>query len=263
VCARCWRAIRSRLHGRRAGRDRRARPLAARRRAVGGRVAARRPLLLRGEPRAAARRPRRPARLRRPRPPPRPRLLVDRRAGGAGPAAVGRPGRALGPGPRGAWRPAADGARRAARGGARPRRAGRAPRRARPLPARRDRDVHRGGGHRPARRRRWLRVPLPGRRAGGGRAGVRPVRGRRGGVQGRDRGPVAAGRADPGRLGAPRRARAAGWARPARRRWCAGWRRWGGCRACTSTRSTTPPAPPTPGSASTRPRASPPSCSDG
>ena len=75
--------------------------------------------------------------------------------------------------------------------------------RARPLPAGGDRDVHRGGRASTRGGRRRGRLPGPGRGAGPGRPRLRPLRGRRGGLQGRDRGADRAGRADPGRLGAP------------------------------------------------------------
>ena len=81
-----------------------------------------------------------------------PQLLVDRRARRAGAADVGHAGRALGAVPRGARRPAADGAGGPARGGARPVGAPGAPGRAGALPPGGHRDVHRGGRHRPAAR---------------------------------------------------------------------------------------------------------------
>ena len=201
------------LHGRRTGRAGRPRSLAPRRRDVGLRVTPRRAVLLRSEPGAAARHQAGPAQLRRPRPAERPGLLVDRGSRRARPAPVAGPVRALVAAPGGPGGPAADGAGGAAVDHSGPARPARAHRGARPLPARGRGDVHRGGRGRSPAGRRGSRVPGAGRRAGAGGPGLRPVRGRRGGLQGRDRGAEPSGRADPGRLGAPGRAAATAWAR--------------------------------------------------
>ena len=134
-------------------------------------------------------------------------LLVDRRPGAVGAAAVGA-ARRTGARPRGARRTS-----RCWSSTGRPR--SRPDPRVRPVrPDELDRylpgghrDVHRGGRRQPARRRRRRRLPRAGRRARRGRARVRPLRGRRGGVQGRDRALSPRGRA---------RSRASG-SRPAHR----------------------------------------------
>ena len=68
----------------------------------------------------------------------------------------------------------------------------------------------------PRARRRRGRLPGAGRRAGPRRPRVRPLRRRPGRLQGRDRGAEPAGRADPGRVGAPRLPRARAGHRRAR-----------------------------------------------
>ena len=232
-----------RLHGRSPGRGRRAGSVAARRRAVVGGLAPGRAVLLRGQPRAAARRPGRAAQF----------ADRARRGGRSCSSIVGRAELVLplwddlavhwAPCPRGARRPAADGAGRPARGGARP---VRAPGAARPSWSATCRPPSRCSPRRSASTRgRATAARATASRVselvvGGPR--VRPVRGRPGRVQGRDRRALRAGRADPGRLGAPGlpRPRAGhgghrGGRRPARRRWA-------GCRASTSTGSTTRPA---------------------
>lgn len=145
--------------------DRRPGPLAPRRRDVGlvRRRTAPLALLLGRQPRPHLRHPRSRPGLRRPRPPGRPPLLLDRRPRRAHRPAVAAARTRLGPGPRGPGEPAADGHREPVRR-CDPRPLGP------PDPQGRDGhpdaglrgDVHRGGRYLPARGRR--RTPLPGTR---------------------------------------------------------------------------------------------------
>ncbi len=125
-------------------------------------------------------------------------VFVHRRSRRVRAADVGAARIGVGRSPRGEGRTTPPRSRPRAARRTRPAGPSRAARRTRCLSAGRDLDVHRGGRHRPAHRRRRCGLPAPRREPHRGGTRLGAIRGRTGGVQGGGGLPVVHGGPDPG-----------------------------------------------------------------